>query len=330
MKYKGNWPKLGVLFFVFVCLLGVGILSGFWEGITHDNVVEENISQRDLSIPENGQENPSENNMQSAPSDAVNNSKSQSSEDDWNEIVEPLVDEELYLYIKGVYDEIDWDVQFLPGDESKQDLYREQFIKLLKEEIPVVDDRGYETTLSHIGYIEIDYDYPDYDPNHYNYHFYDVDGDGTPEIGVTDNHSFVYIFKYEEDADRVVLWDEYLGGMVLLGTGKFIWRGGWGGNGLMGLDQNGDYIFLARYKMKGGSKYIRDDDEGWAYFVTLPNVELEDWMLAQATYEDGDYFFRVTGAQFDELKNPYLEAVHEGFKEKEEVTYTYEELLNLK
>lgn len=57
-------------------------------------------------------------------------------------------------------------------------------------------------------------------------------------------------------------------------------------------------------------------------------------MLEQATYKNRpyfpNYFFRVTKEQFDELGEKYSEALHESYKKKEEVTYTYAELLNLK
>ena len=266
--------------------------------------------------------------------------ENESGEDTAAESVEPLVDEGLYLYIKGVYDEIDWDVQFLPGDESKYDLYREQFIKLLKEEIPIVDkETGYETTFSQFGEIESDTFDSGYDPNNYKYYYYDVDGDGTPELGVTSNEMynqrFVYIFKYEEDTDRVVVWDEYCHGMALMGTGKFQWWA-WNQDGMKGLDQNGDYIYLARFKVDGGKRYENAGDDGydgWAYFLALPDyVELEDWMLAQATYDDREktYFFRITKEQNEELFGRYLDAAKEAYDKKEDVAYTYEELLNLR
>lgn len=300
MKCNKIRTTSGIILFVLICFLSVRILSGFQESDTQDNVIEDTISQQDLPDQES---------------------------------VEPFVDEELYLYIKGVYEEIDWDIQFQLGDEVKYDLYREQFIKLLKEEISVVNkESGYETTLSQFGEIRDDPDYPEYAPEHYNYYFYDVDGDGAPELGITNNQRFVYIFKYEEEADRVVLWDEYIGGIDLMGTGKFHWSGSSGAWGMMGLDQNGDYIFLARFGVEGMPKYESDGDDGWAYFVALPDyVEIEEWMLLQATYKDviyANYFFRVTKEQFDELEGQYLEAVHESYRELEEVTYTYDELLN--
>lgn len=255
------------------------------------------------------------------------------SEDKKDESAEPFIDEELYLFIKGVYEEIDWDIQFLPGSESKRDLYGEQFIKMLKEEIPVVDgERGYETTVSHLGEIEMDSYYLDYDPNHYNYYFYDVDGDGMPELGMTDNQRFVYIFKYEEDTDRVVIWAEYIGGISIIATGKF-YLSTWNYYQYMGLDENGEYIRLARFKVEGGSKYESAGDDGWAFFVALPEyMEIEKWMLAQAAYDDiyVCYFFRVTKEQFDELEGRFLEASHESYIERGMVTYTYEELLDFR
>lgn len=68
-------------------------------------------------------------------------------------------------------------------------------------------------------------------------------------------------------------------------------------------------------------------------FVALPdNVEVEEWMLEQATYKDSadNYFFRPTKAQYDELAGRLWEDLKESDKKKEEVTYTYTEFLNLK
>ena len=261
--------------------------------------------------------------------------ENQTDEDNDDESVEPFIDKELYLYIKGVYEAVDRDIQFLSGDESKRNFYKDQFIKLLKEEIPVADEeRGYETTLSHFGEIEWDVNYPGYAPEHYNYYFYDVDGDGTPELGLTDNERFVYVFKYKEETDKMVIWDEYYLGISLMGTGKFHWSGASGDWGIMGLDQNGDYIFLVRFRVEGSSKYEGDGDDGRAYFVALPDyVEIEDWMLSQATFKNviyENFFFRVTKEQYDELEGQYLRTVQEAYREAEKVIYTYDELLNLK
>lgn len=274
---------------------------GYQEADIHTDNTEEDILQPASDESENVQENkPSE---------------------DAAESVEPFVDEELYLYIKGVYDEIDWDVQFLPGDESKCDLelYKERFLKLLEGEIVVANDS-----------IWVDL-HRDYDPKDYTYYFYDVDGDGTPELGVTDIHRFRCIFKYEEHEDRIVLWDVYLGPRGILGTGKF-YQYSSKCYDYMGLDENGDYICWARFKGDGGKRYESAGDDGWAYFVALPDyMELEDWMLAQATYDDDEdaYFFRLTKEQYDELDEKSIEASYESHRKIEDVTYTYEELISL-
>ena len=299
--------------------------------IDGQETVEAELATDKPSIENQPEDSNSEMELQEAKNDQGN----PSGEDIDIESVEPFVDEKLWRYIKKVYDEVDYDIQFLRGDESKYDLYREQFIKLLKEEIPVVSKKGYEKTLSRFGEIKEDNNYPDYAPDHYNYYFYDVDGDGAPELGMTNNQRFVYIFKYDEQADKVVMWDEYYLGVSLMGTGKFHWSGPNADYGMMGLDQDGDYTMLTRFRAEGGSKYIKDGDDGWAYFVTLPDyVELEEWMLEQATYKNRpyfpNYFFRLTKEQFDELEGRYFEASHESYKKKEEITYTYAELLNLK
>ena len=325
---------------ILAIIIAISFLAGCGERIEENGTEEIYESEPEISQTDRQTEVPTE--VEEAPQTANSNETeeitgsmgNEPDEENGEESVAPFVDEELFLYIKEVYDQIDWDIQFLPGGESKYDLYREQFIKLLKEEIPVVDDKGYEKTLSQLGEIEMDIIDSDYDPNHYNYYFFDVDGDGTPELALTNNMRFVYIFKYDEEADRILLWDEYIGAMHLMGTGKFYWSGPNGDWGMMGLDQNEDYTFLARFKVTGNPDYYNDGDDDWAYFMALPDyVELEEWMLEQATYLDSvypNYFFRLTEEQNDELEGRLLEALHESNKEMEEVTYTYEELLNLK
>lgn len=325
---------------ILAIIIATSFLAGCGELVEENRVEEVKESEPEISQTDTEPEVPTE--AEEAPQTVNSNeteeitssTENEPHEENGGESVAPFIDDELYLYIKGVYNEIDWDIQFLPGEESKYDLYSEQFIKLLKEEIPVVDDKGYEKTLSRFGEIEWDTNDSGYDPNRYNYYFFDVDGDGTPELALTNNMRFVYIFKYDEEADRIVLWDEYIGAMHLMGTGKFYWSGPNGDWGMMGLDQNGDYTFLARFKVTGNPDYYNDGDDGWAYFVALPDhVEPEEWMLEQVTYLDSvypNYFFRLTKEQYDELEGRLLEALHESNKEMEEVTYTYEELLNLK
>lgn len=206
------------------------------DKISIESQPKDDTSEMELQEVENGQGNPSGEGIEI-------------------ESVEPFVDEKLWRYIKKVYDEVDYDIQFQRGDKSKYDFYREQFIKLLKEEIPVVDRKGYEKTLSHFGEIKQDNNYPDYAPDYYNYYFYDVDGDGAPELGMTNNQRFVYIFKYDEQADKIVMWDEYYLGVSLIGTGKFHWSGPNADYGMMGLDQNSDYTLLIRFRAEGGSIY---------------------------------------------------------------------------
>lgn len=324
-----------------VIIIMASLLTGCGEHIEENEAGEIYESEPEISQTDRQTEVSTE--VEEAPQTANSNeteeitdsTENEPDEENGEESVVPFVDEELYLYIKGVYDEIDWDIQFLPGDESKYDLYREQFIKLLQEEIPVVDEEtGREIYISNYEELSEAYWGLVYDPNNYSYYFYDVDGDGTPELGVADNERFVYIFKYDEEADRVVIWDEYYLGMSLMGTGKFNWWGVHSDDGMLGLDQNGDYTFLAWFKAEGNPEYDNEGDDVWAYYVALPDyVEPEEWMFEQATYM-GDiypnYFFRLTEEQFDELKGRYLEACHESYREKEEVTYTYEELLNLR
>lgn len=244
-----------------------------------------------------------------------------------------VTEEECYKFLAMIYGDIDFSINYAKGDRDRKlyDRYKAQFLRLLTEEIPVME-KGRECYLHDLGELHPDMGFPVYDPNHYEYYFYDVDGDDTPELCMTDHQRFIYIFKYDEEADQIVLWDEFIGAMFLMGTGKFGWGAG-GGDGLIGLDENGDYTFLARFKVVGSSEYLADGEDGWGYFAALPDaVEPEDWMKEYADYDEIDdiYYFRVTKEQYERLTGAYFAAAREAYEKREEVTYTYAELLGLR
>ena len=311
-KYNKVWLIVCVSLFAVISTIFVKIL---FDAEINDSKeeLEDNVAQLNLPICEEQHGELSEDNV------LLSNFKTI-----------PFVDEKLYLYIKEIYENTNWDIQYSQGDESKFIPYKEQFIKLLNEECCFVDSQGCEQTLSHFG--EIDMADPDYDPSHFSYYFYDVDGDGTPELGMTDNQRFLYIFKYEEQANRFILWDEYYLSMSLMGTGKFEWSGTQGDTGMMERTQDGNYIFKVRFLVEGNAKSDNAGDDVWLYFVALPDdIELEEWMLPQATFKDviyANYFFRVTKEQYEELSEPFYKAAREAYEKREDVLYTYEELVN--
>ena len=64
------------------------------------------------------------------------------------------------------------------------------------------------------------------------------------------------------------------------------------------------------------------------YMDGSSQMKLTDEMKSQGifTTNSGSWYFRVSDEDFEELENRYMEAFEEAGKQKEEVTYTYEEL----
>lgn len=177
-----------------------------------------------------------------------------------------------------------------------------------------------------------------YDPGRFAYYFFDADGDGYPELGILeqypDGHSaFLYLFRYDPDRAEYSLWNTlYPPYDLLLGTGKV-------------LEYDG-------YHMKMDYGYYQLDAEGRveykAYLYYLPIRLFEQLCLVMLpVYTDpdlnenvnrrmeqcgicargsGEWYFRVTEEQFEELEEIFWEAMESAEEKRMEVLYTYEEL----
>ena len=240
------------------------------------------------------------------------------------------IDEEMYLEIKDIYKNIEFDVYFNLGDITKYDSYKEQYKKFLKGEKAVkVKETGEELYIYDLGEFRTDIELGRFDITDYSYYFFDMDGDENPELCVTDKARYLYIFQYREDLDQIVLWEEYISSTIfLMGTLKLGFAGGWSGDGFIRLNENGEYQFFVRFKVVGGSVYQNDMEE-YGYLVSLPEyIELEDDRKEQAVYDHADerYYFRVTSEQYEELTKDYFEAIKDAHEALDDVTYTYMEL----
>ncbi|MCM1091555.1 MAG: hypothetical protein NC092_05685 [Butyrivibrio sp.] len=258
------------------------------------------------------------------------------------------IDDELYAAIKEIYDEIDFSGEFNQGDYAKYDLYKRQYKKMMDGEVkikvkdPETDKEKYEY-LYELGEFrdaikhEAGGEPQEYYEKECIYYFFDMDGDNNPELFITNNRRFTYIFKYEEESDQIVMWDEIISSHIFFyGTLKFGFMGGWteqGGviDGLIGLDSSGDYIFFVRFKT--AYPQIQNSLEDYDCFVALPDhMEPGDWMKSQAVYDNVDesYYFQVTQEQFYELTGEYYR-MKESYDERiKEMTYAYEELFDSK
>ena len=239
------------------------------------------------------------------------------------------VDEELYAEIKGIYKSIDFTPSFDPGDVTKYGLYKEKFKEFMNGERTVrFKETGEEQYIYEMAEFRMDFEPGEYDAGKYCYYFFDINGDEDPELCVTNKARFVYAFQYNEEQDQIVLWKEYISSTIsLMGTQKLAF-GGWLGEGMIRLDENGDYVYSILFKVEGGRRYQNDIEE-YGYLVSLPEyIELRNDMIEEAIYFEADegYFFRVTEEQFEELTKDYYEARKAMSAALDEVTYTYTEL----
>ncbi len=241
------------------------------------------------------------------------------------------VDEELYAEIKEIYKGIDFTVSFDPGDVTKYNLYKAKFKEFIDGERTVtIKETGEEQYIYKMEEFRMDFEPGEYDTGRYSYYFFDINGDEDPELCVTNKARFIYVFQYNEEQDQIVLWKEYISSTIsLMGTQKLAF-GGWLGEGLIRLDENGDYVYFVLFKVEGGRSY-RNDIEDYGYLVSLPEyIELRNDMIEQATYFEADerYYFRVTEEQFEELTKDYYDARKGREAALDAVTYTYTELFD--
>lgn len=248
--------------------------------------------------------------------------------DNWHSIVDqeewdmPYTDQKTFETIQSAYEEVEFFGEFEKGNLEVYDEYIELFVKLVRNEKPFWDkETGEEKYLK-------DYVWGgDYDANVAEYYFFDVDGDSYPELGVVYNCQ-KYIFKYDSEEKKYILWYKLSTWGHLIGTRKVHWRNLEKYFSFYQLDENGEGKRITLFYAAGSS-------EGNIYVVMLPKyeekekkVEVTDEMKEQGMFvrSDSQWYFRVTGEQYEELTETYWEADFQAEEELEEVTYTYDEL----
>lgn len=238
------------------------------------------------------------------------------------------IDDKLYITIKDIYDKIDFGGYFQPGDKEKYEIYKKAYQEVLDGERKVKLSEE-ECYIWNVGGFAVDNELGKFDKENYSYYFFDMNGNGNPELCITDKAWYTYVFNYEEESDQVSLWNEYISDTIFfMGTQKLGFAGGWSGDGFISIDSLGEYEYFVRFKVVGGEPY-KNEIEEYGYLVSLPEyTELSDDMKNQAVYDQVDerYYFRVTEKQYRELTEKYDEAVKNAREQLSYVTYTYEEL----
>lgn len=236
----------------------------------------------------------------------------------------PYAGEETYQFIKAAYDEVDFIGEFKKGDLSLYDDYKNKYKRLIHNEVPFYDvESGTEVYIN--DFID---DFAE-SVEHYEYYFFDVDEDDAPELTIT-FPSHQYVFDYDYETDEYAVWYPMEGWYSLIGSRKVMW--------------NRDGMLLAYYQLNP-----KGEEECHTFLfqnvrrlnkpclVMIPEyadgskkVEIPEEMKSEGVYAryDGNWYFRVTQEQYEELLNKYIEAYQLAEEKRQDVTYSYEELFS--
>ena len=260
-----------------------------------------------------------------------------------------FIDKEDFKIIKDAYSKIDFMGEFKKGNTEIYGYYKKQYLKLLNCEATFFNKESQNEFFIN-EFNEMDYTHggnttyqgkwaETYEPKNYIYYFFDTDGDMTPELCVTDEARFVYIFKYLPDSDEFILWYEIPPTKInILGSRKLWWFSGSTPVQLkfFELNSNGEeelavWFYTEEYYTDAEQQKI---DE--IYSVTFPdftdktkNVNLSEKMKNKGLKlieENDNYYFRITEKQWEELTKPFYTARDSAEENIKEVTFTYENL----
>lgn len=255
----------------------------------------------------------------------------------WGYPIEEMyyANEEAYLALKEAYGEIEWKSEFEIGNIEEYDFYKGKFRELLLNEKPYYDEERDEE----IFLKDYNSTYPDLSSAAIDYYFFDMDQDGTPELGITTVH-FILFIKYDRETDRFLLWKEYESTYYELNGSRTVRHDHTSvANRLeysfYKLDENGNEIYAVGFMI---CAYVDEeiDDFREVYLIGFPRyymnedrqMEIPKDIKKQGYSYYDCYYFRVTGEQYDELTRRYFEAADAADIEIKEITYTYDEMIN--
>jgi hypothetical protein len=253
-----------------------------------------------------------------------------------------FVSDEKFKEINNAYKEIDFFGEFEQGDKEKKEYYQEKFHQLLKEEVKFTLSEETQIYLSEYEGLSAypkNAKEPAFEPEAYLYSFYDVNGDGIPELCINprEGNLYYYIFQYIEETDEIILRDKiYKKYYQRMGTKKTAFSI----PGMMSeiyygfyeQDERGEkereVTFYSIYETKTGELVE-------VYMVEMPyyfekEIEEDRVEMPYGTSNRRSKYYRVTKEQYEELTNDYFQALEEAKENLKQVTYTYEELFGEK
>lgn len=248
-----------------------------------------------------------------------------------------VVDDGTFEMIEQAYSEVDFYSEFKKGNENNYDFYKEKYRKLVTQEKPFFDNESKEICyLEELWHIKIDSEIHKYDPNNYVYYFFDIDEDDAPELCISDEVRFIYIFKYIKKSDRIILWYKMENTWLRLNGSKAIrWNYEGTRHEFYQLNKKGEEVITVSFfeRIDYNEKLAQREV---VYMTALPlytkrhknkGITEEIKNKAYTNSEDDErYYFRVTQEQYDALTEDYFKAEKLARENLKEVTYTYEEL----
>ena len=264
-----------------------------------------------------------------------------------------IVDEKVYKIIKDIYDKIDFYGEFETGNLEVYDYYKKQYLKILKlERTFTANLKAYEyyneqyfktfinrrivkkVYLNELGEIKWNWDLHYRNLNNFKFYFFDMDGDGVPELGIHDVR-FIYFIKYDVNSDEFILWYKTEATSLQLLGSKKLWKHSASFGPIyyfVKLNQDGEEEYWLNFYIEPYYS-AKKKKEKFMYMLALPNftdknknIELTETMKKQAFLKGGKYYFRVTEEQWKELTKDFFEARKLTEKNIEKASFTYDEL----
>ncbi|PPK81362.1 hypothetical protein BXY41_104163 [Lacrimispora xylanisolvens] len=239
-----------------------------------------------------------------------------------------FVDKATYSILKSAYDKVDFSAEFRTVDKAVCDLYKKEYVKLIKGEADFYDRKTGEKFS--MGDLQ-----QEVNPEESLFMLFDMSGDGNPELCITDGARYKYVFKYNPKSDRFILWSD-LGSTWygLAGTQKVFWSRFLENNIFYILDENGNPNCTVYFHLKVLMNDKTEQPE-YAYMVSMPEyagktVKYTKAMKSKQYFDEyhEKYFFRVTKEQYDQLVAGYFKSIDLAYQKTSTLTYTYEEMLS--
>lgn len=214
-------------------------------------------------------------------------------------------------------------------DLQKNSYYRKKYLEVLNQETTYIDENKKE---------KLD-EYASKNKRDLGYCFFDINGDGIPELIADDTPYYIYVFTFDKKSQKVKLLVMFRPGVEFLGDNHIYYYYG-GGIGdfedYFQLDNKGEWraemiFYSGGYPDENDSEKVKGlytvgTREGSIYFKELKKIAKENNEIIYYNEINGVYCFRITEEQTNELMKQYIKVREKAKESIKKVTYTYNEL----